>query len=208
LATWALGYRALSRNLATPEAAPVHTEGKLPRAYLRAWLIIFLGVSVEWSAGFWAAEYLKGLPGGSVGLAAAGAGVFQLAAVLSRTVSSRLTGRFGERTLLVAAVLLMAAGFPLYWTLTGPVAAFTGLALLGMGASMFYPMGLSLAIGAGGAQTAKASSFATAASGGAILVAPLLLGSLADHLNLASALLAIPLLLVVILGLLLTAKKG
>lgn len=206
-ATWLLGYRALSQNLKAPEARPHDVPGKLPRSYLRAWLLIFFGVGVEWSSGFWAAEHLKGLPGGSIGMAAAGAGVFQLAAVLGRLVSSRLTGRYGERKLLVAASLVMAAGFPLYWLLWSPWSAFTGLALLGFGASAFYPMGVSLAIGAGGNQPAKASSLVTVASGGAILVCPLTLGAVADQAGLSMALLAIPGGLVVILVLLLFPRR-
>lgn len=202
-----VGYRALSRNLVAPEAPRASDPpGRLPQGYFRAWLLIFVGVAVEWSVGFWAAEYLKGVPGGSVGLAAAGAGVFQLSAVVSRTVSSRLTRRFGERKLLVAAVAIMAVGFPFYWTLASPLTAFFGLALLGLGAAAFYPMGLSLSIEAAGTQTAKASSLATAASGGAMLTAPLVLGAVADHVSLSAALFAIPVGLVLILVLILVKK--
>jgi len=207
--TAALGFRALSKELHTPSvAAPVEPRGPLPRGFLRAWLLIFFGVAVEWSAGFWAAEYLKGVPGGSVSLAAAGAGVFQLAAVVSRLISSRLSGRWSERKLLTVAVGLMALGFPLYWTLAHPVVAFVGLALLGLGAAVCYPAGLSLAIGASGGQTARASSLATAASGGAVLSAPLVLGAVADAWSLQVALLAIPLGLALVLALLWAKRRG
>lgn len=207
--TAVLGFRALSRELETPSVpTPPEPKGPLPRGFLRAWLLIFFGVAVEWSAGFWAAEYLKGVPGGSVSLAAAGAGVFQLAAVVSRLVSSRLSGRWGERKLLTVAVVLMALGFPLYWTLAHPVLAFVGLALLGLGAAVCYPAGLSLAIGSAGGQTARASSLATAASGGAVLTAPLVLGAVADAWSLQMALLAIPVGLVLVLALLWGNHRG
>ena len=202
------GIKPVARAIADKPVEELHEQGPLPRAYLRAWLLIFIGVSVEWCVGFWAAEYLKGLPGGSIALAAAGAGVFQLAAVAGRLVSSRLTGRWGEKRLLLGAVLLTGLGFPLYWSLASPAVAFAGLILCGLGVSNFYPLGLSLGIGAAGHQVAKASSRATVGSGSAILVAPLALGAMADQWSLSLALFAIPVGLVVMLVLLFVGKRG
>jgi fucose permease len=170
--------------------------------------LIFVGVAVEWCLGFWAASYLKGLPGGSDSLAVAGAGAFQLAAVAGRLLSSRLTGRFGEKRILAAAIVATAVGFPLYWSLANPIVAIGGLMLCGMAVASFYPVALSLAIGAAGAQASKASSLATVGSGSAILVAPLALGSVADAWGLGPALLAIPVGLILMLGLLLIRRKG
>jgi len=207
-ATLVLGFKPIAKTVPNRPVIDQGTEGKLPRAFLRAWLLIFVGVSIEWCVGFWAAEYLKGLPGGSVGLAAAGAGVFQLAAVAGRFTSSRLTSHLGEKKILLAAVVLTAVGFPLYWSLANPVVAFLGLALCGLGVSNFYPLGLSLAIGSAGTQAAKASSLSTLASGSAVLLAPLALGALADLWSLQVALFAIPVGLVVVLVLLLFRRKS
>lgn len=202
------GLKPVARAIADRPQEEHREEGPLPRAYFRVWLLIFVGVSVEWCVGFWAAEYLKGLPGGSVALAAAGAGVFQLAAVAGRLVSSRITGRWGEKRILLGAVLLTGLGFPLYWSLASPFLAFLGLILCGLGVSNFYPLGLSLAIGTAGNQVAKASSRATVGSGSAILLAPLALGAMADQWSLSLALFAIPAGLVVMLGLLLWGRRG
>lgn len=206
-ATLLLGFRAIAKTV--PDRPPVETgpQGKLPRAFVRAWLLIFVGVSIEWCVGFWAAEYLKGLPGGSVGLAAAGAGAFQLASVAGRFVSSRLTGKWGEKKILAGAVVLIAIGFPLYWSLANAFVAFLGLILCGLGVCTFYPLGLSLAIGSAGSQSAKASSLSTLASGSAVLLAPLALGAMADLWNLGTALFAIPVGLVLVLGLLFVRTK-
>jgi fucose permease len=127
--------------------------------------------------------------------------------VAGRLLSSRLTGRFGERRLLVIAILITAAGFPLYWSLASPWAAFLGLVLCGLGVCTFYPLGLSRALEAAGTQGAQGSSLATLASGSAILVAPLALGALADRWGLAAALFAIPGGLLVMVVLLFAKKR-
>ena len=206
--TLVLGFKPISKTVPDRPHEEYGTTGKLPRAYWRPWLVIFVGVSIEWCVGFWAAEYLKGLPGGSVALAAAGAGAFQLASVAGRLISSRLTGRLGEKKILAAAVVLVAVGFPLYWSLFNPFVAFVGLVLCGLGVCTFYPLGLSLALGAAGAQSAKASSLATLASGSAVLVAPLALGALADLWSLSLALWAIPGGLALMTALLLFKRKS
>ena len=202
-----LGFRPVAQSVPDRPTEEHGPQGKLPRAYLRAWLLIFFGVGVEWCVGFWASSYLKGLPGASDGLAVAGAGAFQVAAVVGRLLSSRLTGRFGEVRLLTAAIVVSAVGFLLYWSLASPWVAFLGLVLCGLGVCTFYPLGLSRALEAAGAQAAKGSSLATLASGSAILAAPLALGALADRWGLAVALFAIPTGLVMMVVLLYVKKR-
>lgn len=207
-ATALLGYRPIAAEI--PDQGVDEGAGggrKLPLAFFRLCLLIFLAVGVEWSVGFWATEYLRGLPGHSVSLAAAGAGVFQLAAVLGRLVSSRLMGRLRERRMLAAAMALTALGFPLYWLRADALSAFAGLALCGLGISTFYPLSLSLAIEASGGRTSAASSWAAATAGAAIFSMPLLLGVIADRAGLSAALWAVPIGLC-LMGLLLLQGKA
>jgi fucose permease len=194
---------------AVPDAGAEKTAAgkeRLPAAFWRIWALTFIAVGVEWSVGFWATEYLKGLPGHSFGLAAAGAGVFQIAAVAGRLVSSRLMARFKERRILAAAMTLTLLGFPLYWLRADALSALVGLALCGLGVSNFYPLSLSLGLGAAEGQTASASSWEAAAAGAAIFSMPLLLGLVADRAGLSTALLAAPIGLC-LMGLLLIRKR-
>ncbi|MEI8093626.1 MAG: MFS transporter [Spirochaetales bacterium] len=207
VAVFAFGFRALSQKLPQRSVEEEHTDEKLPKAFFVAWLFIFVGVSVEWCLGFWATSYLKELPGHSDSVAVTGAIVFQLSAVASRLISSRLTRRVGETRMLLAAIVLAAIGFPLYWTLTSPVASIVGLGLCGMAVALFYPLGLSRAIGIAGAQAAKGSSYSTVGSGSAVLTAPLALGLMADQWGLSVALLAVPVGLAALLILLLVQRK-
>lgn len=209
--TTLLGFKPLLQAL--PAQKPSQEQGAakqgsgLPASFWKPWILIFVGVGVEWSVGFWATEYMKGLPGHSVSLAAAGAGVFQIAAVFSRLTSSRLIGRFGERKIIIAAMCIVALGFPLYWLRSDAITAFLGLALCGLGVSTFYPIALSLSISASGGHMATASSFAAVASGGAIFAMPLVLGLVADRSGLPTALFAIPIGLALMV-LLLIRKPG
>lgn len=192
-ATFLFGFKPIARDLPYGAAEKAEVKGKgLPWAFWKLCILIFFAVGVEWSVGFWATEYLKGLPGHSVSLAAAGAGVFQIAAVSGRFFSSRMMGKIKEKRILLAAMALTAVGFPLYWLRAEPITAFLGLALCGLGVSTFYPLTLSLGIEASAGETAAASSFAAVSSGAAIFSMPLLLGLVADRAGLPSALFAIP----------------
>jgi fucose permease len=206
-----LGFKPVARELPDrPESeADAESRGaRLPAAFIGAFALIFVGVGVEWSAGFWATEYMKGLPGGSMGLAAAGAGVFQIAAVCGRFLSSRLMARVKERTILLGAMGLVLAGFPLYWARLSAVSAFIGLALCGFGVSTFYPLCLSLALAASGGLVSKASSLAAVSAGAAIFAVPLLLGLVADGSGLSTALWAIPIGLGAMAVLLFLGRRG
>jgi fucose permease len=192
-ATALLGYRPVARDL--PDVGTEERGARGARMPVTFWIrcvLIFVSVGVEWSVGFWATEYLRGLPGHSVSLAAAGAGVFQIAAVCGRFASSRLMTRIREKRILLGAMLLTVLGFPLYWLRAEPISALAGLALCGLGVSAFYPLSLSLAIGASAGNTAKASSLSAFSAGAAIFAMPLFLGLVADRAGLPTALWAIP----------------
>jgi MFS family permease len=187
------GWPATRHHGRSAAANAPDAPGPLPPAYWVCWVLTLFCVAVEWCLGFWTAEYLKGLPGRSLSLAAAGAGVFQVAAVAARLISSRLAGRISETRVMAGAMALVAAGFPLFWLRAGIPSAFLGVALCGMGAAAFYPLALSQGVAASGQRVRQASSYAPIASGLALALAPLGLGRLADHIGLRGALLAIPL---------------
>jgi fucose permease len=207
-ATAASGYRPLNREIHGAGSIGARMEGaRIKPAFWRYVALIFFGVGTEWSVGFWATEYLKGLPGGSVSLAAAGAGAFQIAAVCGRFASSRLLGKLGERRILAGAMLVALLGFPLYWLRASAFTAFAGLALCGFGVATFYPLALSLALAAAGEDTARASSLTASFSGAAIFTMPLLLGLVADRAGLPAALWAIPCGLAIMAGFLALGRK-
>jgi len=167
-------------------------SGRLGAAYWRMWLVVFFGVSVEWAISFWCMTYLRGLPGGSRDLAAAGTLLLGLSAVAGRFVASRIGHKVSDDRLIMIMLVVVLAGFPLYWLRLNAPLAFLGLALCGFGSSTFYPLGLSIALGHAPGNAARASSLLPVASGSAIGLAPFLLGRLADAADMRLALWYIP----------------
>lgn len=166
--------------------------GTLGAGYWRMWIVVFLGVTVEWSISFWCMTYLLGLPGNSMALATAGTVLLGFSAVSGRFISSRINHKFSDRNLMLMVMALVLIGFPLYWLRATTILTFLGLALCGLGSSVFYPLGLSMSFHHAPGNAAKASSLMPVASGGAIGLAPFLLGSIADRFNMQIALWYVP----------------
>ncbi len=82
-----------------------------------------------------------------------------------------------------------------------------GLFITGLGVANFYPLILSLAIGAANGDTTQAGARATLASGTAILILPMALGSLADSTDIHQAYGIVVILLVGILLIQLVAQR-
>lgn len=186
------GVSATGRRLWVQHDSHQTNSGKLGPAYWRSWLVMFLGVSVEWAIGFWCMTYLLGLPDNSRETAAVGTMILGLSSVLGRFIASRISNRISERRLLYVVLVIISLGFPAYWLRAGVFSAFAGLALCGFAGANLYPLGFSMAIGAAPNNPARASSMAPVASGTAVGLAPLLLGRLADATDMSSALLYVP----------------
>jgi fucose permease len=186
------GVTATGRRLRVQHDGVQTNSGKLSPAYWRIWLVMFLGVSVEWAIGFWCMTYLLGLPGNSREMAAMGTMILGLSSVLGRFAASRISNHISERRLLYAVLIIIAVGFPAYWLRAGVGSAFIGLALCGFAGANLYPLGFSMAISAAPNNPARASSMAPVASGTAVGLAPLLLGRLADATDMQFALLYVP----------------
>jgi fucose permease len=200
------GVTATGRRLRVHHDGLQTNSGKLKAAYWRIWLVMFLGVSVEWAIGFWCMTYLLGLPGNSRETAAVGTMILGLSSVLGRFAASRISNRISERRMLYAVLIIIALGFPAYWLRAGVASAFAGLALCGFASANLYPLGFSMAIGAAPNNPARASSMAPVASGVAVGLAPLLLGRLADATDMSLALLYVPIGMAAMLAVLLVDK--
>lgn len=188
----------------TPELA---RPARLPPAFWAYWVLLALGVSMEFSVLVWSPEFLEHVVGMSRGAAATGAAAFFAAMLLARIVGSRLLHRISVRTLYLAALGLTFAGFLIYWGLTGPAAAISGLFILGLGIAQCYPLSATLAVGAAGGDADKASARMMSAVGVALIVTPALMGILADAFGLHLAQLVLPVLLATALGILALARS-
>ena len=212
-----LGWGALAlRGRAVP--IPPHTPrpprspaagraARLSAVFWAYWLVVFLSVSVEWCVIFWGADFLET----SVGLRRVDAStlmsVFFAAHLLGRIAGSRLSRRMPTGPLLLAAVLVAAAGFIPFWLASAAPLNIAGLFVAGLGIANLYPLTLSAASNIVPREQADAaSSRVTLASGLAILITPQVLGTLADEIAIKNAYGVVAVFLVVAGGAILAAN--
>ena len=204
---------ALSYSLPLGGPMPAAQDGPRPRArdlpprYWAFWALVSLGVASEWCIGYWGADFLAGGTGLARSGAAAALTVFFAAMLAGRVAGSRLA-RFQPPTVLLALTLCVAlVGFPLFYFSTGTALTLIGLAVTGLGIGSVYPLGVSAALAAASDNTDAAAARLAVAGGGAVLLAPLALGVLADRVGIGAAFGIVPPMLVAAVSLALIAGR-
>ncbi|NDU77550.1 MFS transporter, partial [Actinomadura sp. DSM 109109] len=148
---------------------------------------------------FWAADFLGSVKGLGAGGAATLSAGFVAGMAAGRAVAGPVVRRGGrpDRLLLLAAAV-GTGGFAVLWVSPAPLAV-AGLVVTGLGVALLYPVILGQALAARADDPVRAAARCALASGVAIGVAPLLLGTLADLTTLRAAVLVAPALLLVLL---------
>ena len=127
--------------------------------------------------------------------------------LIGRIAGSRLARSFDIHTLLPIAAITSMVGFSIYWL--GPTAPVnvTGLFITGLGIANFYPLTLSAAITVASDRAAIATSRLSLGTGAAILLAPLVLGFIADHTSIFVAYGLIAVLITICTGMVFVANS-
>lgn len=173
---------------------------QLPRLFWAYWAAIVLAVAVEFCMVSWSADYVKSALSLPAEAASKAVSLFLGGMILGRLAGSRLVQRLAAPRLVLFSVLVAAAGFLAYWLAGTAWLTLGGLFLAGLGVASLYPLILSLALETAPGQSVQASARATLASGTAILLAPFLLGSLADTIGIRPAYGVVIVLLVGVFG--------
>ncbi len=196
----AANYRLESMEAAgRKEPAQPATCPGLPRRFWIYWAVLALGVSVEWCIAYWGADFLENGVGMGRSEAAAALTAYFGAMLAGRIVASRLARALPGPILLTASLSLALAGFPLLWLAPTPPVGVMGLALTGLGVGSVYPLGVSVAVASAPGRLETATARLALAAAGAILVAPFVLGALADVAGIAGAFgVVLPLLLIAV----------
>jgi hypothetical protein len=105
------------------------------------------------------------------------------------------------------ALAVSAAGVAVLWAAHTPVSAAAGLLLAGVGVGNLFPLGLALAVSTAPGLATLASARVTAVASVAVLTAPLLVGGLADAVEITSALVVVPVCLAVAGGTLVVSSR-
>ncbi len=173
------------------------TGQALPLSFWTYWMVICLGASIEWCLIFWGADFLENVVGLRKVDAVTTMGIFFMAMVLGRIAGSRLTRLAPSATLLLIAIGISLAGFPIFWLARFAPLNVAGLFIAGFGVANLFPLTLSIATGVAPAQADVASARISLGAGLAILIAPLTLGWTADQFNIQNAYGIVALLLVI-----------
>ena len=180
------------------------TRRDLPGAYWLFWAAFIPSVGAEWSLGAWGAGYLVDVAGTTEGAASLLMTFFFGAMVAGRLLGGRVARTVRPLPLLVGTSMVALGGFLIFWGSQSAVPVVCGMLISGLGISMQFPMLLSLAIGTAPDRANAAAARVSIASGSSVLVAPLLLGTIADQAGIRAAFGIVPalFLLVVLLAVL------
>ncbi len=169
-------------------AAANEAGARLPRLYWMAWLFLTLCIGAEFSFVVWGSQVVVARVGVSDVEATRLASVYVLGMIVGRLALSAGLGH-GSRSVVVlrCCAALAVVGAVVTLLATEPAVAGLGLLLGGLGISAIYPLGASLALAHAPGAPVRASARLTAASGVAILAAPLGLGFVAGAVGVPAA---------------------
>ncbi|TDB92061.1 MFS transporter [Actinomadura sp. 7K534] len=178
---------------------PPDAGSRAPRAFVSRWSDLVLAVGVEFCMVFWAADFLRSVKGLGSGTATTLSAAFVLGMAVGRVAAGPIVrAAGGADRLVVAAAAVGVAGFAVLWAAPASVAV-AGLLVTGLGVALLYPVILARALAAWPAQPVRAAARCALASGVAIGIAPLALGTLADLTTLRAAVFVAPALLLILL---------
>jgi len=162
---------------------------RVPHPLLLGICIFTFGTTlVEGAVADWAAVYLRDAFAAHPGLAGLGIAVFSLCLATTRLAGDRLRqmttpGRLGQWLALVGLT-----GLALIWLAPGVAVALLGLGVLGIGAALAFPLGVSAASAAPGSSPAANVAVLSFIALLGFLVGPLAIGRLADAYGIRTAL--------------------
>jgi fucose permease len=151
-------------------------------------LMALLGGIVEDTPGSWSAVYLRETLGASPGVAGLAFAACTGAMTVGRLLGDRTVERFGAARVLRTGALIAAVGLAAALVLATPVAAIVGFGLLGIGVSTLFPLVFATAGGLADTPAGGAIGMVSLLARGGFLLAPPLIGAVADAVGLQVAL--------------------
>jgi fucose permease len=184
----------------TNDLSSDRTPRALPWRFWAYFGVLFLGVSVEWCVAYWGADFLENETGLGRSAAASALSLFFVGMLLGRVFGSRLARLLPGASLLRVTLCVALAGFPLFWLSEVPTWGLLGLFVVGLGIGSIYPLAISVGAAAAQGRTDEATARFALSGGGAILLAPFILGTLADLAGIGEAyVIVVPLLLMAVM---------
>ena len=157
-----------------------------------AWLVMVACVAVEFCATFWAPDQLRGHAGLGADTASAAISGLLVGMTIGRVLAVPLTARFSVAQPAVGGDRRLAGRVVVLWTATSLVVGVLGLALMGLGLALQFPLSLVRTMDASGGRPDTANALASVGTGLASGLAPFALGALADRVGVHSGFLLVP----------------
>ncbi|WP_199823753.1 MFS transporter [Labrenzia sp. OB1] len=176
--------------LRLPAPGSVSTNGgKAPRKGFRLPHPLLLGVCfftfgttlVEGAVADWAAIFLRDTFTANLGIAGLGVSVFILTVAVTRLAGDRLRRKLSAGRLAQCLALIGLFGLAVIWLAPAIPAAMAGLSILGIGAALAFPLGVTAASAAPGTSPASNVAILSFIALTGFLAGPLLIGTVADH---------------------------
>lgn len=172
----------------------------LPRIFRVAMVALFAAVGTEFAINFLGSTLIQDHTGASTSEATGALAASILGVAVGRTLGTRVTDRLGPHRTLITGFALTLVGFTILWTAQALVVAIAGLFIGGLGLATLFPLIIDRGIGLSGGHPDLAMSRASYITGMATGGAPFALGALGGIVSVPTAMLLVPLL--IIMGLL------
>jgi MFS family permease len=188
-----------SRTRRLPIEAPPPADvvsGRLPGRFWVAASMLVCTTAAEWCINAWGASFVQDAVGVSADTAVTLMAGYFGGVLGGRVLCSRLARRHEAAYLLALALGVSAVGFAVLWPATSSAQALLGLLLLGIGLGNLFPMAISVTVALAPGQSALANGRAIAMTSLAVLIAPLVVGALADATSIKAALGVLPVVVV------------
>ena len=172
----------------------------LPRVFWLAMVALFAAVATEFAINYWGSTLIQEQTGAPAASATAAMAAVVAGVAIGRTIGSALTLRVGPHRMLLGGFGLALVGFGVLWTAGSLPLSVVGLFVAGLGIATLFPLLLDrgIVLSAGHPDIAMARS--SLVLGLAVGSAPFALGALGSVMPVRTALLLVP--VVVVIGLL------
>jgi len=193
---FALAFFAVARGVHLPEGS---REGAFTLAHLTRrevyvpFLFMINATLTEFPVGVWGVTYLREVGGASAGMAPVLATGFGVAMFLSRILLSRMLSIVRGWAISLGFVIA-ALGATAMCVLPGVPMKVAGIAMVGFGGGVLYPLSVDRFYEQAGhvMDSVSLGAYTAFASGVAVTLGPLALGVLADSVGLRTAVLIVP----------------
>jgi MFS family permease len=183
------------------------THRRLPAAYWRTWLVMVLGISLEFGVVFWGASLIGLNTAASTSEATTAAAAFLVGMLAARlALSAGIGTRASRLRLLPGALTAVIVGALIAWQADSVAIAALGLFICGIGVGPLYPVTVAFALSLVPDNANAGAVRATLGTGVALTSVPFLLAVTAEQIGLVAAWPLIAVIALVAIGLVLVTR--